>query len=226
MLAPVVVDAAVIEAAVHEAHAGRLESDSESGSGLGELIRGIGRETRVAARSVAAVAAPPNPLALEARGRQGHASALLEAAVDLGLNVERSGHADESAVERPPPEDVGHVLPAELETEPAVREVLALDEAVHHVDRSFLQTGDEPLSATGAEVGLAAGLRSIEVRIDAEVGVEAYAELDVVLRAARSIFALKVIGGQTDRLHETTAIEDGVSPRTRDLIGLKSSVAP
>jgi hypothetical protein len=173
------------------------------------------------------VAAAPDALALEARGGERQAPALLEAAVRLDLHVVRRGDADEAAVEGPPAEDVGHVLPAEPEAEEAVREVPPLDVAVHDVDGRDLEAGDEadPVAGGRVVVRLAASLGRGEVRVDAEVGVDAHVEDDAIIGLPRPVLALEVVDVEAERLREPPPIEHDVAPRRRDLVALERGVA-
>ncbi|MFT3771938.1 MAG: hypothetical protein QM820_41560 [Minicystis sp.] len=171
------------------------------------------------------MAPAPDALPLVAGRRERHAAALLQAAVDLELHEEGRGDADEAAVERPPAEDVGDVLPAEAKAEQAVRDVAALDVAVDQIDRVLLQAGDEAHAARGRPVArLAAGLRAREPRVDAEIGVEAHHEDRAVVGLSRAITTLEVVEPERHRLREAAALDDHVAPRIADLVALERRV--
>jgi hypothetical protein len=144
--------------------------------------------------------------------RQKKASALLETSVELGLDEERSRHPDEPTVERPPPERIDDVLPAELEAEPTLGEVAPLDVRVHEVDRRHVEAGDEPVGRRG--IGGFVG-------VDAGVGVEAKAQLDRKLGPAWHRFApLEAVDAEGERLQEAAALQRDVSPRRLERVRL------
>ena len=114
--APGVVDAAVGEPPVDPGDARRLEGRADGRRDVapaGTTGRATGRSPLRSPRQT--------PSRSKRDVLERHAAALLEAAVGLRLDEVRRRDAHLAAVERPPAERVGHVLPAELEAEPAVR---------------------------------------------------------------------------------------------------------
>jgi hypothetical protein len=102
-----------------------------------------------------------------------------------------------------------------------------LDVAVHQVERVLLEARDEADAVAGGDgVGrLAAGLRRRQVRVDAEVRVEPEHHDHPVVRLARVVAALQIVEREAQGLREPAALDDEVTPRARDLVGLEGGVA-
>ena len=106
-----------------------------------------------------------------------------------------------------------------------LREVPTLDVAVHHLERSLLQPGDEARAARDRGIRLATREAPVQMVVQPEIGVHAQPELNAVVGLAGRVFALEVVGGEPERLHEAPAIDDAVAPRAGHFVGLKGRVA-
>ena len=190
---------------------GRLCGNGEHGRDVGRLVRRV--ERRVVVRAIAA----PDAVGFEARRRQRHPSALLEAAVGLDRDVERRRDLRLAAVERVPAEDVGHVLPPDLEAEDPLQEAAPLDVAVHQVDLLAVQARDE--RGRRRRVRLAAA--------DAVVGVVAEARAEEELRRVGVVQRLveELVARDGERRREATAGQHRLAGRRAHVVELRVRVA-
>ena len=184
--------------------------------------RAVGRrdvvrlERRVEGGVVSGPVAAPDSFALETRRRQGHASALLEASVDLGREEVGRRDLQLAAVERPPAERVDDVLATELEAQPAAEEAAALDVAVHEVDRAALEPRHDPTRV--ARVGLGAA--------SSVIGVVTHARTEREARAGR-VFRLvvEIVDAHAERGREAAPGDGRLARRATHIVELGRGIA-